>query len=106
MFELIMDWILTPLLDMLSRRQLSGKWHMVYLFPVATAVGGILWWLGSHYDIAYLLIIGMLITGFCGFGSIISFIPMEVGFWQDMKSYQNRKKKEADDRDEDSGNKP
>ena len=106
MFDLIVDWILTPLLDMLTRRHLSGKWHMGYMFPVATAVGVILWWLGSHYDIALLMIIGILITVICGFISILTFIPMEIGFWQDMKSYQSMKKKEAVEQDADSGNEP
>ena len=106
MFDLIMDWILTPLLDMLSRRHLSGKWHMSYLFPISTAVGGIMWWLGGHYGITLLLIFGVLITVFCGLFSIITYIHREAGFWQDMKSYHSMKKKEAVEQDADSGNEP
>ena len=105
MFDLIMDWVLTPLLDMLLRRRVSGKWHMSYMFPIATAVGVILWYLGSHYDIAWLLTMGSLITVICGFISILTFIPMEVGFSRDMKSYQSRKKKETGEQDADSSNK-
>ena len=105
MFDLIMDWVLTPLLDMLLRRQVSGKWHMGYMFPIATAVGVILWWLGGHYDIAFLMIIGLVIAVFCGFISILTFIPIEVGFWQDLKSYRRIKEKEAGQQDADSDNK-
>ena len=50
MFDLIMDLIVGPLLDMLSSKHFSGEWRLSYLFPVATALGVGLWWVGDRAD--------------------------------------------------------
>lgn len=100
--ELIFDWILDPLMDMLFRRRTSGKWHMVYLFPILTALGAILWWLGSHFEIVLLLVFGILITVLFGLFSIVTWIPREVQSWEDIKSHVSKDASKVEKADEKS----
>jgi len=95
--EFIMDWVVGPLLDMVSGRHISGKWRISYLFPVATAVGAGLWWLGDRFDIILLLVFGMLIAVLFGILSVVTFIPREVGSWNDIKALERRNKAETKD---------
>ena len=60
-FEFIMDWVVGPLLDMVSGRHISGKWRISCLFPVATALGAGLWWLGNHFEIILLLVLFLIV---------------------------------------------
>ena len=89
--EFIFDWIIDPLMDMLMRRGISGKWHLSYLFPIATALGGILWWLGARFDSIVLLVFGVLTAVLFGLFSIVTFIPREVEEWEELKRYTTRK---------------
>ena len=100
--ELIFDWILDPLMDMLQGRRISGKWRLSYLFPVITALGGILWWLGSHFEIVLLLVFGVLITVLFGLFSIVTWIPREVQSWKDIKSHVSKDASKVEKADEKS----
>lgn len=96
MFDLIMDWIVGPLLDMLSAKHISGEWRLSYLFPVATALGVGLWWLGNRFDLILVLILGVLLTVVAGLASILTFIPREVEAWRDIRSLRERNKREVE----------
>ena len=98
MFELIMDWIVEPLLDMLCSKRLSGKWRFYYLFPVATALGIGMWWAGDHFGIIPLAVFGVLTALLCGLISVLTFIPREVQFWQDLKDHRAKQERELEAR--------
>ena len=96
-FEFIMDWVVGPLLDMVSGRHISGKWRISCLFPVATALGAGLWWLGNHFEIILLLVFGVLITVIFGIFSVVTFIPREVESWKDIKALKQRNRAQTKD---------
>lgn len=96
MFDLIMDWIVGPLLDMLSSKHFSGEWRLSYLFPVATALGVGLWWVGNRFDLILVLILGVLLTVVAGLASILTWFPREKTYWQDMESYRAKRKRETE----------
>jgi hypothetical protein len=98
-FELIVDWVIDPLLNMVSGWHISGKWRISYLCPVATAAGAGIWWLGDRFDIILLLVFGALITVLFGIFSVVTFIPREVESWKDIKALERRNKAEADDKE-------
>lgn len=96
-FEIIIEWVIGPLLDLISGWRISGKWRISYLFPVATALGAGLWWLGDRFDVILLLVFGMLITVLFGIFSVVTFIPREVESWKDIKALEQRNKRETKD---------
>ena len=96
MFDIIMDLIVGPLLDMLSSKHFSGEWRLSYLFPVATALGVGLWWVGNRFDLILVLILGVLLTLAAGLASILTWIPREKTYWQDMGAYREKRKREAE----------
>ena len=96
-FEFIMDWVVGPLLDMVSGRHISGKWRISCLFPVATALGAGLWWLGDYFEIKLLLVFGVLITVIFGIFSVVTFIPREVESWKDIKALKQRNRAQTKD---------
>lgn len=96
MFDLIMDWIVGPLIDMLCAKSVSGEWRLSYLFPIATALGVGLWWVGDRFDLILVLILGALLTVVAGLASILTFIPREVEAWRDIRSLRERNKREAE----------
>ena len=98
LLELIFDWILEPLMDMLFRRRKSGKWHMVYLFPILTALGAILWWLGSHFEITVLLVFGVITTVLFGLFTLITLIPREVEAYREVKDRTTPKSSKVEEK--------
>ena len=95
--EIILEWVIFPLLDLLSGWHISGKWRISYLFPVATALGLGMWWAGNHFGIAWLLVFGVMITVLCGLASVLTFIPREVASWRDCTTWKSRHKSAAED---------
>lgn len=94
--EIVVEWIVGPLLDLLSSKRTSGKWHLYYLFPIAAVIGAGMWWAGARFDIILLFVFGVLITVTCGLISVLTFIPIKVQEWQDTKSYIADKKRKAE----------
>lgn len=94
LMDLIVDWIVFPLFEMLSSKHTSGKWRLWYLFPVATALGAVLWWVGAHFTLVPVWVLGMLITVFAGIASVITFIPRQIKSWRDLRSYRERRESE------------
>ena len=95
MIELILEWILFPLFDMLSAWHISGKWRLTYLFPVATALGVGLWWIGDRFDSVLLIVFGAMTAVLFGIISLVTFIPREAEFWRDLKAYKAQKRADA-----------
>lgn len=100
MFELIMDWVIGPILDFFSRWHDSGKWHYSHLFPVATIAFAGIWWLGEYLGSGLLLVFGVLGTVGFGIANLVTWIPREVGAWRDTWDYIARKKREARGKEE------
>ena len=95
--EIILEWVIFPLLDLLSGWHISGKWRISYLFPVTTALGLGMWWLGDHFEIILLLVFGVLITVIFGIFSVVTFIPREVESWKDIKALKQRNRAQTKD---------
>jgi hypothetical protein len=81
MFDIIMEWIVFPLLDLVLSKHTSGEWRLSYLFPIATALGLGVWWLGDRFDLVLVVILGVLLTVVAGFASIVTWIPREKASW-------------------------
>ena len=96
MFDIIMEWIVFPLLDLVLSKHTSGEWRLSYLFPIATALGLGVWWLGDRFDLVLVVILGVLLTVVAGFASIVTWIPREKMSWQDMESYRAKRKRKAE----------
>lgn len=96
MFDIIMEWIVFPLLGLLSSKYFSGEWRLSLLFPIATALGLGVWWLGERFDLVLVVILGVLLTVVAGFASILTWLPSEKMSWQDMASYRAKRKREAE----------
>ena len=96
MYDIIMDWIVGPLLDLLLSKRLSGQWRFSFLFPAATALGVGIWWLGERFDLILVVILGALLSVVAGVASIVTWIPREIASWQDMQSYRAKRKREAE----------
>ena len=89
--DIIMDRVFGPLLDLLEKRRATGKWSLTCLFPVITALGALLWWLGDRYEIILLMAFGALTAVLFGLFSIVTFIPREMESWEDTKTNTSRK---------------
>ena len=100
MFELIMDWVIDPVLDFFSRRHFSGKWHWSHLLAVAAIAFAGIWWLGEYLGSGFLLVFGVLGTVGFGIANLVTWIPREAGAWRDTRDYIARKKREAREKEE------
>jgi len=104
MLDLILDWIVFPLFEMLSGKHISGKWRLSYLFPIVTALGAGLWWVGDYFGLVPVGILGALITVLAGIASVITFIPREVASWKDICSLSEKRKREVEADEKESDN--
>ena len=96
LFEIIVDWVVDPFLDMLFRRDTSGKWHFTYLLPVAVAVFAGLWYLSDRLGITWLSVLSAICLFLAGFANLFLFIPRRIGEWQDWKSCIAKRKRESE----------
>ena len=99
MFDLILDWVIDPILNFFERRYFSGKWHWSHLFPVATIAFAGIWWLGGYLNSGLLAAIGAAGTVGFGIANLVTWIPREVGDWRDTWDYIERKKREAKEKE-------
>lgn len=96
LFDIIMDWVIMPLIDFLVRRQHSGRWHVTHLFPVATATGCGLIWAGAHWSIGALVILGVLVFVIFGALSLLTLSDRWKGAMEDARNYRIEKEVEAE----------
>ena len=96
LFEIIVDWVIDPLLDMLFRRNTSGKWHFSYLLPVAVAVFAGLWFLSDRWEITWLSVLSAICLFFAGAANLFLFIPRRIGEWRDCESHIAKRKRESE----------
>lgn len=89
--EIIMDWVIDPLIALLEKRRATGKWSLTGLFPVIAVLGALLWWLGDRYEIILLMVFGALTAVLFGLFSIVTFIPRKMESREDTKSNTSRK---------------
>ena len=97
MFEIIMDWVIGPILDFLSHRHTSGKWHVSHLLPVVTIACAGIWWLGEHWGSMLLIVIGVVGTVIFGLANLISWLPRKIGDERDLRAYIAERKRKAEE---------
>ena len=96
LFEIIVDWVIDPLADMLFRREVSGKWHFTYLLPVAIGFFAGLWYLSDRWGITWLSILSAIGLFFAGVANLFLFIPRWTGEWRDWESCIAKRKRESE----------
>ena len=96
LFEIIVDWVVDPLADMLQRREASGKWYFTYLLPVAVAVFAGLWYLSDRLGITWLSVLSAICLFLAGFVNLFLFIPRRIVEWRDWESYIAKRKRESE----------
>lgn len=67
MLELLMDFLIGPILDLFSHKRFTGKWRFSALFPLAVLAFLVLVFFGVGLDIPLLTIIGAI-------GAIVSLL--------------------------------
>ena len=97
MLDIILLWIIDPLMDFFSHRSSSGRWHFSHLFPVATVACVGIWWLSERWNSIVLLVFGALGTVLFGLFSIVLWIPREIELHKDSKAYFAQKKRRAEE---------
>lgn len=97
MFDIILDWIIGPIMDFFFRRHVSGRWHFSHLLPLFIIACLGLWWLGEHWDSALLVTFGIAGTVIFGLLNVILWIPREMGENEDFRYYIAEKKRHAEE---------
>ena len=96
LFHIIMEWIILPLIELFARHEHSGRWHITHLFPVATAVGFGIWWLGEHWDSMLVTVLGVLAFVVFGFLSLVTLVSRRKGADQDFRDRRRNRASEAE----------
>ena len=96
LFEILFEWILSPLLDMVSRWHISGKWHLSYLLVPVFAVFAVLLWLGKSIGSVWLMVIGLLGVAIFGLLNLLLFLPRILGEKEDFDYYLGKRRREAE----------
>lgn len=104
-FDLILLGIIDPLVSFFDRKRYSGQWHISHLLPLIIVLFGGMWWLGSRLDSGLLATLGILGAATAFVIELFVFIPREIADWRDFKTYYRRRKKEAERKNADSGEK-